>query len=384
MTLPASPGPASTTPDLSTREELTGHLKALAAAQGFCLAGVAPAVAPDGFGSFQEWLKAGFAGEMHYLPRREKAYEHPSSVLPTVRSVLMLAMTFRTEDRAPNRPGAGQVSCYAWGNADYHDLLRERMRPLSDALHAARPGCRTRLAVDTAPLLERDFARRSGLGWFGKNTMLLNRRHGSFFFLSAILTDVDLAPDAPHETAHCGTCTRCLDACPTGAFPEPYVLDARKCISYLTIELKDDPVPVPLREGMGDWIFGCDICQEVCPWNRKAPRSAEPVFAPRDGMRPIELTRLLALSEEEFAREFGHTPLARPGRRGIARNAAIALGNQKDIAAVSQLKRSLSDPEPLVREAAAWALAQMEGTAETMGDASPAISPAVHPLDGGR
>jgi len=352
----------STTLDPLSAEDLARELKAVAAEQGFCLAGIAPAVAPTGYDHLRDWIQAGYSGEMHYLPRREAAYGHPSSALASVRSILMLAMTFRSEDRVPSEAGSGQVSCYAWNETDYHDLLRERLRPVADRLHRHRPGCRTRITVDTAPILERDFARLAGLGWFGKNTMLLNKKHGSFFFLAGVLTDVELPPDTPHETAHCGTCTRCLDACPTDAFVAPYVLDARKCISYLTIELRDDPVPLDLRPGMEDWVFGCDICQDVCPWNTKSPRTSDPAFTPRPELRPVDARRLLALSAEEFEQSFGPTPLARPGRAGVLRNAAIVVGNQKDVEAVPALVRNLDDAEPLIRGAAAWALGQIGGT----------------------
>jgi epoxyqueuosine reductase len=204
-------------------------------------------------------------------------------------------------------------------------------------------------------LLERDFARRAGLGWFGKNTMLLNKHLGSYFFLAALLLDIELQPDPPHEASHCGTCTACLDACPTDAFPEPGILDARKCISYLTIELKG-AIPPELRPGMGDWLFGCDICQEVCPWNRRAPLATEPALQPRADLEAIDPVELLTLSEEEFRHRFRGTALMRPKRRGLLRNACIILGNRGDPAALPALQRALADSEPLVRDAAAWAI----------------------------
>jgi len=207
--------------------------------------------------------------------------------------------------------------------------------------------------------LERDFARRAGLGWFGKNTMLLNKRLGSYFFLGALLVNLELQPDPAHETSHCGTCTACLDACPTDAFPAAGQLDARRCISYLTIELKA-PIPAELREGVGNWVFGCDICQEVCPWNRKAPLTGEPAFQPRSDLEPVDLVELLGLSEEEFRRRFRGTALLRAKRRGLLRNAAIVLGNQATAAALPALRKALADPEPLVREAAQWAIERIE------------------------
>ena len=363
---------------------------------------------------------------MQYLPRREAAYEHPKHVSPPVRSVVMLAINYRTEEPCPvasprqvnspcpvtsppskepqlhgdrhahdhasqhanheaNDPAhvpanehtndvderrplfhanepvvAGRVARYAWGTADYHDLLRDKLRLLSDFLHAQRPGCTTRGVVDTAPLLERDFARLAGLGWFGKNTMLLNKRAGSWLLLAGLLTDVELEADAPHETSHCGTCTRCLDVCPTQAFPEPYVLDARKCISYLTIELKG-PIPQDLRDGVGEWLFGCDLCQDVCPWNRKAPQSVEPAFQPQPDLNPADCIAILRMSREQFQQRFDNTPLDRPGFDGLRRNAAIVLGNRGDAAAVPALIEALHDDAALVRGAAAWSLGKLSG-----------------------
>ena len=375
--------------------DLTAAVRRRASELGFELCGVAPAARPDGFDWLQRWLEQGFAGEMHYLPRREAAYEHPSGVLPVVRSVVMLGMNYSVETprvgwsafgglpdhrstetgRSPDGssieeqdgqecPSYGRVASYAWGSRDYHDVLRERLKSLADLLHEQRPGCRTRVCVDTAPLLERDFGKLAGLGWFGKNTMLINKRIGSWFFLAALLTDVELQPDEPHHTSHCGTCTRCLDACPTDAFVEPYVLDARKCISYLTIELRDQPIPIELRSPMGDWIFGCDVCQDVCPWNRKAPSSAEPAFAPREQLHPANLEWLLSLDKAGFEAAFAGTPMHRTGRAALLRNAAIALGNSRDPHALPVLERALQDDEPLVREAAEWAISVTRSVSE--------------------
>ncbi|MBI3822285.1 MAG: tRNA epoxyqueuosine(34) reductase QueG, partial [Planctomycetes bacterium] len=230
----------------------------------------------------------------------------------------------------------------------YNDVLME----LDEALG------RGRAVIDTAPLLERDFARRAGLGWFGKNTMLLHKQLGSYFFLGALLLDLELPPDEPFATSHCGSCTRCLDACPTDAFVGPYQLDARRCISYLTIELRGD-IPEDLRPGMGEWIFGCDVCQEVCPWNRKAPPGREPALQPTVTGSTIDLLELMGLDEEEFRRRFRHTPLWRPRRAGVLRNAAIALGNLGDVRAIPVLIRSVEDAEPVIREAARWAIEQI-------------------------
>ncbi len=358
-----------------TVADLTNAVKRRADELGFELAGVAPAVRPEGFEELRRWLDQGFAGEMGYIPRRESAYEHPRGVLPAVRSVIMLSMNYgsggvrtATEsqsltDQSPtSTPSAiptGKVARYAMGSRDYHDVLRERLKGLADFLHEQRPGCRTRACVDTAPLLERDFARLAGLGWFGKNTMLINKRQGSFFFLAALLTDLELIPDEPHNTAHCGTCTRCLDACPTNAFVEPYVLDARRCISYLTIELRDQPVPEELRSQMGEWIFGCDICQDVCPWNRKAPPSREPTFTPHADLSPINLERFAVLDDAAFTEAFAATPLHRTGRAALLRNAALVLGNRGDENSIPVLQRLAESSEPLVQTAAEWALGEI-------------------------
>jgi epoxyqueuosine reductase len=353
--------------------EISRQLKARAAELGFSLAGIAPAAAPAGGERFDQWLAAGYAGQMHYLADRRDAYRHPSHVLDGARSVVMLAMNYRTAEPAATPPGTGRVSRYAWGEADYHDLIRERLNALADYLRELAPQALARGVVDTAPLMERELAQAAGLGWVGKNTLLLNRHAGSWFFLAALLTDIELAYDQPHETDHCGTCRACLDACPTDAFPQPYVLDASRCISYLTIELRD-AVPVELRAGMGEWVFGCDVCQDVCPWNSHAGREGEAPAAPSSGSagaspsraraafaplpqnNPVDLAALFALDDAAFRERFRHTPLWRPRRRGLLRNAAIALGNRPTADALPALCRGLNDAEPLVRGACAWAL----------------------------
>ncbi|NCY03248.1 MAG: tRNA epoxyqueuosine(34) reductase QueG, partial [Planctomycetia bacterium] len=250
--------------------------------------------------------------------------------------------------------GRGRVARYAWGG-DYHDLLRGRVNLLASWLETRVPGCRTRGVVDSAPLPEREFAWLAGLGWFGKNTMLIDPRAGSYFLLTALLTDLELPVDAPVEVDHCGSCTACLDACPTGAFVAPRVLDANRCISSLTIE-DHGAVAADLRAGMQDWVFGCDVCQEVCPWNRHAPGSAEPAWQPREGEATLGLAGLLALDEPAFRRRFKGSPLVRAKRRGLLRSAAIALGNRPDAASLESLVGALDDVDPVVRGAAAWAL----------------------------
>jgi epoxyqueuosine reductase len=344
------------------RVGLTNELKRHAAALGFTQCGICPAVSPAGAARLGEWLAAGYGGQMHYLAERQDAYRDPNHVLDGVRSIVMLAMNYCTAEPALPDEGQGRVSRYAWGDADYHDVIHERLKMLGDALVSNAPHAHVRGVVDTAPLFEREFAQMAGLGWIGKNTLLLNRHEGSWFFLAALLTDVQLAYDAPQESDHCGTCRACLDACPTDAFAAPYVLDASRCISYLTIELRDT-IPQDLRSGIGGWLFGCDVCQDVCPWNTRAHKSAQPAFAPSVNSNPMDLVGLFDLNDTEFRQRFRHTPLWRPRRRGLLRNAAIVLGNRPTPVAIPALIRGLNDVEPLVRGASAWALGRFNDVA---------------------
>ncbi|MFM7036526.1 MAG: tRNA epoxyqueuosine(34) reductase QueG [Planctomycetaceae bacterium] len=342
--------------------ELSAAVRNAVFESGLDLAGIAPAVTPAGFHKLLEWLDAGHHGEMQWMESRREARRHPQSVLTRVKSVVMVGLNYFDKSSVAAGP---RVSRYAWGRGDYHQVLKERLQPAAALIRKRRPGCRTRIVVDTAPLMERDFGRLAGLGWFGKNTMLISRRIGSWFFLGAILTDAELAPDESEERSWCGTCTRCLDACPTQAFPAPGVLDARRCISYLTIELRDSPVPGELREGMGEWLFGCDVCQDVCPWNRFAPTTTRSDFAALPGRNPPDCRQLLRMTREEFVEEFSGLPLERPGYGGLRRNAAIVLGNLRDQSALPELRAALCDEEPLVRGAAAWALSRL-GDADSL------------------
>jgi epoxyqueuosine reductase len=328
---------------------------------GFSRLGIAPAGPPPRQDLVRRWLDQGFAGVLReWFERQEPLRADPANLLPGVRSMIMLATDHATATagttagNAGPGGGRGRVARYAWGD-DYHGLLRSRVNMLGGWLEARVPGCRTRGVVDSAPLAEREFAWLAGLGWFGKNTMLIDPRAGSFFFLTALLTDLELPADTPVEVDHCGTCTACLDACPTGAFVEPRVLDASRCISALSIE-DHGPIAGELRPGMQDWIFGCDICQEVCPWNRHAPGSAEPTFQPRDGLPTPSLAAILELDAEAFRQRFKGSPLRRAKRRGLLRSAAISLGNQPHAASFAALAAALADEEPVVRGAAAWAL----------------------------
>lgn len=365
----------------STATGLPQRFREAARAAGFDLCGFAPAIAPPTYPRFLDWLAAGHQAGMEYLTRRRDAYAHPHSVLDGARSVIVLAMSYAPpSDRVASRDQAsttstarpepeptgsqadpvGRVARYAQVGADYHDTIRSRLRSLCAWLTHESPGCTARGVVDTAPLLERDFARLAGLGWFGKNTLLIHKRLGSWLFLAGILTDLDLPPDERFGTSHCGTCTRCLEACPTQAFPEPYVLDARRCIAYWTIEHRGS-IPEPIRPKIGDWLFGCDVCQEVCPWNRKAPSATDPQMRSREELSAINPVELLSMNEAGFRSRFRGTPLSRPRRAGLARNAAIVLGNRGATAAVPALGVALRDPEPEVRSAAAWALGQIRG-----------------------
>jgi epoxyqueuosine reductase len=340
-------------------DELTQCLKNKARQLGFVLAGATAAIQPPRLAALHQWLADGFAGEMRYIPDRAAAYEHPRHVLDGVRSLLMLAVPYRTEEPAVPEVGQGMIARYAWGT-DYHDLIRERLHGLADFHRELTPDAEVRGVVDTAPLLEREFAELAGLGWVGKNTLLLNRRLGSWLLLAALLTSETLAYDEPVTVGHCGTCRACIDACPTGAIVAPYRLDARRCISYLTIELRE-PIPAAQRKDIGPRIFGCDICQDVCPFNRRAPASEEPAFLPRPDMNPIDLAELLRLDEAAFRRRFRGSPLWRAKRRGLLCQAAYALGNRPNEKAIPALTKGLSDTDPAVREACTWALSAMQG-----------------------
>ncbi len=337
--------------------KLTQSLKSEAHRLGFQLTGACPAVTPQGFSQFIQWIEHGYHGEMHYLEERQAAYEHPSAVMPGVTSLLMLGINYQTETPKKWRPGSGRIARYAWGTVDYHEMVHGKLKSLKKFVFELDPSIHVRGVVDTAPLLEREFAQLAGMGWKAKNTLLINKVAGSWFFLAALLLDVPLEYDVPVQTDHCGTCTACLDACPTHAFIQPHVLDASRCISYLTIEHRTS-IPVPLRSMMDDWILGCDVCQDVCPWNRKAPLSEESSLMPLATHNPIDLPTLFWLSDEQFRARFRQTPLWRPKRRGILRNAAIALGNHPDVTNVDALCHGLMDVEPLVRGASAWALGE--------------------------
>ena len=326
---------------------------------GFRSVGICAAGRPPRWDAFVRWLEAGRAGTMEYLPRRRDAYAHPRHVLEGCRTLVMLTLDYRTAAPPAVPAGSGRVAAYAWGQRDYHDVVHGKLKELAAWWRREDPAAHVRGVVDTAPLLEREFARLAGLGWIGKHTLLLHRDRGSWFFLAALLSDGALPPDEAFDTDYCGSCRACLDACPTDAFPAPYELDPRRCISYLTIEHRG-PIPESLRSGMGDWVFGCDVCQDVCPWNRRAPWSEVPEFAPREDLYPLDLVTLFDEDDETFRARFRKTPLWRARRQGLLRNAAIVLGNRPAPHAVSALLKGLQDDDPVVRGACAWALRSYE------------------------
>ena len=335
-------------------------LKKRAGELGFQFSGIAPSVTPEGIHRLADWLECGYAGEMDYIADRQDAYADPSMVLDGVRSIVMLGMHYAGNDCVPPiQPGRGRVARYAAGRVDYHDLIHSRLKLFRSFHDEIFPNETSRGVVDTAPLLEREFAQLAGIGWIGKNTMLINKEQGSYFFLAALLSTAELEPDVAQTVDHCGSCTACLDACPTDAFPKPFVLDATRCISYLTIELRSE-IPESLRSGIGDWVFGCDICQEVCPWNRHGNFCEESDLAIDYENAHLDLPALFELDDDAFRRRFRKTPLWRSKRRGILRNAAIVLGNQGDATHINTLAGGLTDAEPLVRAACAWALGQID------------------------
>lgn len=337
-------------------------IKARAGELGFDLVGIAPAERPQHADSYIEWLKRQYNGEMAYLNRDDAVRRrlNPAEALPGARYIVVVAMSYASDDAGPvNEPSRPVIARYARGT-DYHAVFEEKLEQLATAIgELASDAVETRCYVDYGPVLERDHAQRAGIGWIGKNTCLIHPDLGSYLFIGEILTTSELGADEPFLPDHCGTCDRCIWACPTGAIEGPRVLDARLCISYLTIELRG-PIPVELRPAIGNRIFGCDLCQEVCPWNKEAPPTKEPRFEPRDDVTGPELIELMRLSEQEFAQRFADTPLARAKRRGLLRNVAVALGNWGDPAAVPALIDALNDADPLVRGHAAWALGRID------------------------
>jgi epoxyqueuosine reductase len=339
---------------------LSAQIKQAAQRLGFELVGISPVNAPLHEQSFAQWLRQGLAGKLEYMKRTETLRRDPKALVPWAKSIISTGMNYyKSMPRpAPSPESRGWISRYAWGD-DYHDLLKRKLDSLLNQINElAGSAVQGRAFVDSGPVLERDFAGVAGLGWIGKNTHLISPKKGSWFFLGELFVDLPLAYDRPIRD-RCGQCDLCLKACPTQAFVGPYVLDARRCISYLTIELKGW-MPRHLRPLVGDHVFGCDICQEVCPYNVKAEETAEAAFGPRPGLYAPQLIPLLSLSEAEFRRRFRGSPILRAKRRGFLRNVAVALGNLKNGSAVPALIGALDDSEALVRGHAAWALGEIQ------------------------
>jgi len=347
----------------------TAMLKAHAQALGFSLVGTALARPAPTLAAYQRWLALGMHGEMAYLARRDRLARRRdlNQIVPGAQSIVVVGLDYfsgQFSDAALSDPARGRIAAYAWG-LDYHNIMTPRLEELAAWLRGAAGGASAqRVYVDTGAVLERSHAQQAGLGFVGKNTMLIGPRRGSYFFLGEIITTAAFdAYDAPHRETMCGRCTRCLADCPTGAFPQPYVLDARRCISYLTIEHKGfiDPALRPL---MGSWVFGCDICQDVCPWQRFAVETPELAFRAADLDRAAPpLRELLALDAASFQARFHGTPLQRAGRDRLVRNACVAAGNSGVSDLFDPLARLLDDSAPVVRGHAAWALARLDSAA---------------------
>lgn len=329
---------------------------------GFPLAGVTTPEPPPHLSTFERWLNADRHGDMRYLAdeRSRARRADPRLILPECESILVLAAPYADPKSAdasdePVSGPSGRVAAYAWGD-DYHNVFIPRLQRLIAFIEEqVGHSIPNRYYTDTGPLLERELAQRAGLGWIGKNTCLISPQHGSYFLLAEILLGIELEPDHPLTTDHCGTCTRCIEACPTECILPDRTLDARRCISYLTIELKDD-VPKELRPLLGDWVFGCDVCQMVCPWNRFASPHGDASFAPRPDLPRPNLIRELELTPEAFNHKFKNSPVKRAKRRSYLRNVAVAAGNSGDENTILALENVGKDNEPLVREHADWAL----------------------------
>jgi epoxyqueuosine reductase len=348
----------------SESERLAELIKARAYALGFALCGITTPDSPDHLDEYQSWLTGGLHAEMEYMAtdRARERRADPRTIFPDCKSILVLAANYYQGESTSSETGGevGRVARYAWGR-DYHDVLMGRLKELISYVQeeVGRPVSH-RLYTDTGPLMERELAQRAGLGWIGKNTMLINTDVGSWTLLAEAMLDLALPADEPFRSDHCGSCTRCLDACPTKAIlPDPRRIDSRRCISYLTIEHRG-VLPTERREYLGDWMFGCDICQDVCPWNQHfAQPQSDPDFALRDPSPHMHACDVLALSQREFSNALRGSALKRAKRGGLLRNAVVALGNTSGSRAVPYLERALyTDPDPVVRGHAAWALAQ--------------------------
>lgn len=345
----------------SPTAELSEKIKEAAQQLGFALVGISPVMSPPHEESFARWLRRELAGELEYMRRTESLRRDPRRLVPWAKSVISVGMNYYTAFPRPpmsTQPN-GWISRYAWGE-DYHNVIKRRLESLLERIRIIHgTPVEGRPFVDGGPVLERDFAGVAGLGWIGKNTQLISPKKGSWFFLGELFVDLPLTYDRPLRD-RCGKCDLCLKACPTGAFVGPYVLDARRCISYLTIELKGF-IPRHLRPLIGDHIFGCDICQEVCPYNVKAEPTTDQAYQPKTGLHAPQLIPLLSLDQEAFRIRFHGSPILRAKRRGLLRNVAVALGNIQSPEALPALIGALDDDEALVRGHVAWALGRIGG-----------------------
>jgi len=345
---------------------LSARIRNHAREMGFDAVGIA-AVHPSAHGgAYLRWIGAGMHGEMGYLSREDAVEKRrdPAVLVPGARSAVVVALHYdpHGEDAGVHDPSRGVVARYA-RNDDYHELMKERLIALQEWIARELLPVNGRAYVDTGAVLERELAARAGLGWQGQNTMLIHPRRGSYFFIGEVLVDAELEHDGPVARDYCGTCHRCLDACPTRALlgrdaSGAPLMDARRCISYLTIELRG-PIPRELRPPIGNRIYGCDICQEACPWNRFSPKTDESAFLAREGLDGPSLIEWMTMTQEEFSRRFKNSPIKRTKRRGLLRNVAVALGNWGSVEAVPSLAIALNDEEPLVRGHAAWALGRI-------------------------
>lgn len=308
---------------MSERDCTTQQLKDYCRSLGFDAVGIARAEPlEEEREHLLEWLARGYHATMEYMARNVDKRLDPRLIVPEAKSIIVVALSYDTPYRHHTQPGYGKISRYAWGD-DYHDIIGAKLQRIVEWIAAQIPGSRSKAYVDTGPVMEKQWARRAGIGWQGKNTNIISRRMGSFFFLGVVITTAELTPDEP-ERDYCGTCTACLDACPTGALVAPYVLDASRCISYWTIETKPDvEFPLEIRQHLDGWLFGCDVCQDVCPWNRFRKETREPAFMPRYGQTELALDEVLSMSIDQFRERFRRSPIKRVKHAGLQRNARM-------------------------------------------------------------
>ena len=341
---------------MKLKQNILDHARRL----GFSLAGFTTPEPPPHFSTYEKWLASGHHGNMYYLTNERALTRRadPRKILAECQTILVLASPYpnpKSAEAAEGKQPSGRIAAYAWGD-DYHDTLIPKLQALVSFIEGqVGKIIPNRYYTDTGPILERDLAQRAGLGWIGKNSCLINPKHGSYFLLAEILLGLELEPDDPFSIDYCGNCTRCIEACPTHCILPNRTIDARRCISYLTIELKED-IPEGLRPLMENWIFGCDACQAICPWNRFSISDIDASFAPRLDRPTPNLIHELSLSSEAFNQKFKNNPVKRAKRRGYLRNVAVALGNSQNPDTILALEKALDDPEPMVREHAIWAL----------------------------